>query len=156
MLIFKLTERGISMKQLVMVTSLMLVFSLLSGCGGGSSNSSAEETANSVMKAIQSGNKDAFMALAYAGNVEDILDEMDEYEEFWQDIEEAEGLSIDSWTTPVVLETMPEDEAEGDIIGGVLMETVVSLTFEGDHETENIKFLVVQTAEGWFIAEIDA
>lgn len=135
------------MKQLVMVASLILVFSLLSGCGGGSSNATAEAAVNSVMKAIQSGNKDAFMALAYAGNVEDILDEMDEYEEFWQDIEEAEGLSIDSWTTPVVLETMPEDEAEGDIIGGVLMETVVSLTFEDDRSKTNYGCLV-QTTKG--------
>ncbi len=144
------------MKQLVMVASLILVFSLLSGCGGGSSNATAEAAVNSVMKAIQSGDKDAFMALAYTGNVEDILDEMDEYEEFWQDIEEEEGLSIDDWTTPVVIETMPEDEIEGDIIGAVLMETVVSLSFEDDHETENIEFVVIQTAEGWFIAEIEA
>ena len=144
------------MKQLVMVASLILVFSLLSGCGGGSSNATAEAAVNSVMKAIQSGDKDAYMALAYTGNVEDILDEMDEYEEFWQDIEEEEGLSIDDWTTPVVIETMPEDEIEGDIIGAVLMETVVSLSFEDDHETENIEFVVIQTAEGWFIAEIEA
>jgi len=144
------------MKQLVMVASLILVFSLLSGCGGGSSNATAEAAVNSVMKAIQSGDKDAYMALAYTGNVEDILDEMDEYEEFWQDVEEEEGLSIDSWTTPVVIETMPEDEIEGDIIGAVLMETVVSLSFEDDHETENIEFVVIQTAEGWFIAEIEA
>ncbi len=144
------------MKQLVMVASLILVFSLLSGCGGGSSNATAEEAVNSVMKAIQSGDKNAYMALAYAGNVEDILDEMDEYEEFWQDIEEEEGLSIDDWTTPVVIETMTEDETEGDIIGAVLMETVVSLSVEDDHETENIEFVVIQTAEGWFIAEIEA
>ena len=144
------------MKQLAMGASLILVFNLLLGCGGSNSNATAEEAVNSVMQAIKSGNKDGYMALAYAGNVEDILDEMDEYEEFWQDIEEEEGLSINSWTTPVVIETMPEDEAEGDIIGAVLMETIVSLSFEDDHETETLEFVVIQTAEGWFIAEIDA
>lgn len=144
------------MKQLVMVASLVLVFSLLAGCGGGSSNATAEEAVNSVMKAIQSGNKNAYMALAYTGTVEDLLDEMDEYEEFWQDVEEEEDLSINSWTTPVVIETFLDGETTGDIIGAVLMETVASLSFEDDNETENIEFLVVQTAEGWFIAEIDA
>jgi len=143
------------MKQLVMAVSLTLVLSLSLGCGGGS-NATAEDAVNSVMKAIQSGDKDAYMALAYAGNVEDVLDEMDEYEELWQDIEEEEGLSIDSWTTPVVIATLPDDETEGDIIGVVLMETVVSLSVEDDHETENLEFVVIQTAEGWFIAEIDA
>lgn len=143
------------MKQLTIISSLILVLSLSIGCGG-ASNATAEDVVNLAMKALQAGDKDNFMSLAYRGDVEDILDEMDEYEEFWADFEEEEGLSIDSWSTPAIIERMPEDQAEGDVIAGAILETMVSLSFEDDNETENVIFTVVQTSEGWFIIEIDA
>ena len=143
------------MKKLLALLVLVSL-GLTLGCGGASGPAeTAEDVVVAALEAMQSGDKDAFMSLAYPGDVEGGVD-MEEYEEFWLDVEEEDDLTIDGWSNPMSVQTMSADEMEGDVIGGEIMETMVSISFGDEIEAEGLEFVVVETEEGWYIFEIDA
>ena len=135
---------------------VLVALGLTIGCGGASGPAeTAEGVVVAALEAMQSGDKDAFMSLAYPGDFEGGVD-MEEYEEFWLEVEEEDDLTIDTWSNPVSVETISASEMEGDIIGGEIMETMVSISFGGEIEAEGLEFIAAETEEGWFIFEIDA
>ncbi len=122
------------------------------GCGGGAAET-AEDAVFAVLEAMDAGDKDAYMALAYSGDALGGVD-MEGYENIWAELEHFD-IVIESWDEPVVVETLPAEEAEGDILDGVLMEIDTVISFDGVPENEDLEFGVVKTAEGWLIMFID-
>jgi hypothetical protein len=140
------------MKKLLALLVLFALGLTIVGCGGGAAET-AEDAVFAVLEAMDAGDKDAYMALAYSGDALGGVD-MEGYENIWAELENFD-IVIESWDEPVVVETLPAEEAEGDILDGVLMEIDTVISFDGVPENEYLEFGVVKTAEGWFIMSID-
>jgi|GEM_PF-6548746 len=139
-------------KLLALLVLAALGFTVVS-CGGGAAET-AKDAVIAALEAMEAGDKDAYMSLAYSGDALGGVD-MEGYEGVWAELENFD-IVIEKWDDPVVVKTVPAEELEGDILGGVLMEIDTIISFDGVPENEDLEFGVVKTAEGWFIFEIDA
>ncbi len=140
------------MKRLLALLVLVaLVFTVVS-CGGGAAET-AEDVIVAALEAMEAGDKDAYMALAYSGDALGGVD-MEGYEGIWAELENFD-IVIEKWDEPVVVKTVPAEELEGDILEGVLMEIDTIISFDGVPENEDLEFGAVKTSEGWFIMSIN-
>ncbi|MCD4733036.1 hypothetical protein K8R78_02230 [bacterium] len=140
------------MKKLLALLVLVALGLTVVSCGGGAAET-AEDAVIAALEAMEAGDKDAYMALAYSGDALGGVD-MEGYEGVWAELENFD-IVIEKWDDPVVVKTVPDEELEGDILEGMLMEIDTVISFDGVSESEDLEFGVVKTAEGWFIMSID-
>jgi len=140
------------MKRLLALLVLAVLGLTVVSCGGAAET--AEDAVFAALEAMEAGDKDAYMALAYSGDALGGVD-MEGYEGVWAELENFD-IVIEKWDDPVVVKTVPAEELEGDILEGVLMEIDTIISFDGVPENEDLEFGAVKTAEGWYIFEIDA
>jgi hypothetical protein len=128
---------------------LFAVILLASACGEGKS---PEQVVDNFLTACRDKDKEGALMTIYSGNVD--TDVQEYFHEIWGAVESGEVV-VEEWTEPEVVETEEVDEEGVDVLEVAWVETDVTISEDGERDTDEIGFEVVRNEYGWFIFEMD-